>query len=200
MPTPLPFTEFTLGEIRRATDRPDETPEQTAARGAVIRAMYDSYAPRDAMEDLLVSQIICLRFPLADAMRDLALATDAGESLARLQRTVETLTRALMSWVRLFDQRRAREAKQQAQAEKAQAAEAAAKPVVPARAEQHQPARPATAPVHGNDAATTPRPNGAAMQAARPGQQTLVRPALSAGRETPPNGRPPVAAGARGIT
>jgi hypothetical protein len=155
------FASFTLDEIDRGTTRPGETAEQRAARTAAIRGMYDSYAPRDAMEDTMVAQIINLRLLQADAMRCQSQAPVPEKTMAEAQRIVATLTRLLLSCVRMLDQLRAREAKQRERAARAEAAEQPA-PAAPQPAEAAFPARsPAGEPGQNRPASAPSRPNDA---------------------------------------
>src|SRR5258708_4091053 len=104
--TPDHLTAYTIAQIVRSTARADETAPQTAARTLAIRQMYEDHAPRGAMEGMVVAQIISLRFLVADAMGDLSGLTTTDEVLRQAQQAVTALNRALMSWVKQFDQRR----------------------------------------------------------------------------------------------
>src|SRR6266567_5258035 len=112
------LTAYTIAQIIRSTARPNETVAETADRSIAILRMYEGHAPRDAIEDMAVTQIISMRFVVADAMEDLSHASEIGDGQRQARQAVTALNRVLLSWVKQFDQRRAREAKQQAQAEK----------------------------------------------------------------------------------
>jgi hypothetical protein len=106
------ITAHTLDEIFRSTARVGETNAQGYDRACVILAMYESFAPRDAMESVVVGQIISYRFIVADAMEALARATTEGADLRRPQQSLTTFNRTLMSWVRQLERPRAREARE----------------------------------------------------------------------------------------
>jgi hypothetical protein len=185
------LTAFTLAEIVRSTVRPRETESERADRAAAIEAMYEGYAPRDAFESMMAAQIIGLRFLVADAMADLSRRAEAGDALREAQQAVTTLDRSLMSWVKLFDQRRAREAKERAQSAKVQA-QAAQTATPTAHAEPATPSHPAAAPA---PVATDPAqrrppsvPSGNAPRGAAPTHVAPEQKSSPAG--TPVPGRP----------
>jgi hypothetical protein len=110
---PTHLVEFSLSELDRTTRDPAESADERARRVAAIRAMYEGYAPRDASEDMLVSHIITLRFLVAAAMKNLVMLR--GEPAEKARKSTGTLSRALLSWIRQFEQRRTREARQRAE-------------------------------------------------------------------------------------
>jgi hypothetical protein len=112
---PSHLSEFTLNDIAGATTRLGETAEARTRRLAAIRAMYEGFSPRDAVEDMLISRIIILRFLLSEAVTGLALLSPDSEEMEKSRKAAGALSRTLLSWVRQLEQRRAREAKQRAE-------------------------------------------------------------------------------------
>ena len=67
--------------------------------------MYESYAPRDGIEDMLVAQIIAMRFLVADAMKHLVMLEANSADQEKARRSAGALSRILLSWTRELAQR-----------------------------------------------------------------------------------------------
>jgi hypothetical protein len=211
---PAHLTEFTLGEIDRSTARLEETSEQRTRRLAAIRAMYDAYAPKDGIEDMFVGQIISMRFLVADAMRRLASMAPDTEDAETARKSAGGLNRILLSWVRQFELRRARDAKQQAATANQQPGPERDRPVgtlrLPVTAASapgvttgaNGAARPPAQPSpSGAGASATPvQPAGGGVTRPQPQQTNGAVGSVPAGNSIRPAGTPPNGAGPRAHT
>ena len=89
-------THITRVLVSTMRAQPDETPEERANRCKQAHTLWASYVPRDAIEQMLATQIVTSVFAAADCLQ-LAASTQDARSIARFNGQTLAFQRAIAS-------------------------------------------------------------------------------------------------------